>query len=227
MSSQANLPPDADAAAAPPPGQVYGVLAEYDGVIPLLAAAQKVRDAGYKQWDTYTPIPIHGLDEAMGIRTHAAAVGGLRRGGDGALLALLMQWWMNGIDYPYVVSGKPLLGLPAFIPIIFEVTILFSAITALVGMLMFNKLPALYHSFFASRTFAGAGDDGPVLHRHRGAGPGLRPGGDAGAAGRDGQHERRDDRGGRGRRRCRRWCGGTACRPWWSAGRPRCWCRRC
>jgi mono/diheme cytochrome c family protein len=154
MSSQANLPPDADAAAAPPPGQVYGVLAEYDGVIPLLAAAQKVRDAGYKHWDTYTPIPIHGLDEAMGIRRTLLPWVVFGAGVTGALLAFLMQWWMNGIDYAYVVSGKPLLSMPAFIPIIFEVTILFSAITTLVGMLMFNKLPALYHSFFSSRAFA-------------------------------------------------------------------------
>ena len=72
----------------------------------------------------------------------------------GALLAFLMEWWMNSVNYPYVSSGKPLLSLPAFIPIIFEVTVLFSAITALIAMLMFNKLPQLHHSWFSSRAFA-------------------------------------------------------------------------
>lgn len=152
MSSATNLPPDA--AAPPPPGQVYGVLAEYEDVISLLAAARKVRDAGYKQWDTYTPIPIHGLDEAMGIRRTLLPWVVFGAGVTGGLLAFLMQWWMNGINYPFVVSGKPLLSVPAFIPIVFEVTILFSAIMTLVGMLMFNKLPALYHSVFRSRAFA-------------------------------------------------------------------------
>jgi mono/diheme cytochrome c family protein len=134
--------------------KAYGVLAEYDGVIPLLAAAQKVRDGGYTCWDTYTPIPIHGLDEAMGVRRTRLPWVVFGAGLVGGLLALLMQWWMNAINYPYVVSGKPLFSLPAFVPILFEVTVLFSAITAFVGMLMFNKLPALYHGFLASRALA-------------------------------------------------------------------------
>jgi mono/diheme cytochrome c family protein len=146
------LPPDA--AAVPAPGQIYGLLAEYDGVIPLLEAATRVRDAGYTCWDTYTPIPIHGLDEAMGIRRTRLPWVVFGAGTTGALLGLLMQWWMNGFNYPYVVSGKPLLGLPPFIPIIFEVTVLFSAITTLIAMLVFNKLPQLYHGWFSSRAFA-------------------------------------------------------------------------
>jgi mono/diheme cytochrome c family protein len=154
MSARTDLPHGAGVAAAPPPVNVYGVLAEYDGVIPLLAAAQKVRDGGYTRWDTYTPIPIHGLDEAMGVRRTRLPWVVFAAGVSGALLALLMQWWMNAISYPYVASGKPLFSLPAFIPIIFEVTVLFSAITAFVGMLMFNKLPALYHGFLASRALA-------------------------------------------------------------------------
>lgn len=154
MSGGFERPPDADAAASPRPGEVYGLLAEYDGVIPLLAAAQKVRDAGYVHWDTYTPIPIHGLDEAMGLRRTRLTWVVFGAGAAGALAALLMQWWMNAFNYPYVVSGKPLLSLPPYIPIIFEVTVLFSAITAFAAMLMFNKLPSLYHSVFRSRAFA-------------------------------------------------------------------------
>ena len=149
------LPPDVNTATDAAPGHVYGLLAEYEGVIPLLEAATKVRDAGYTHWDTYTPIPIHGLDEAMGIRRTRLPWVVFGAGVTGALLALLMQWWMNSINYPYVSSGKPLLSLPAFIPIIFEVTVLFSAIATLVAMLMFNNLPSLYHSYFSSRAFAG------------------------------------------------------------------------
>lgn len=148
-----NIPP-ADVPVVPRAGTVYGVLAEYDGVAPLLEAAAKVRDGGYTYWDTYTPIPIHGLDEAMGIRKTRLPWVVFGAGVSGALLALLMQWWMNAFNYSYVVSGKPLLNLPPYIPIIFEVTILLSAITAFLGMLLLNKLPQLYHSWFASRAFA-------------------------------------------------------------------------
>lgn len=133
---------------------VYGLLAEYDGVVPLLEAAAKVRDAGYVHWDTYTPIPIHGMDEAMGVRRTRLPWVIFGAGVSGALLALLMMWWMNAYNYVYVVSGKPPFGLPAFIPIMFEVTILFSAIMAFLGMIAFNQLPQLYHAFFASSTFA-------------------------------------------------------------------------
>jgi mono/diheme cytochrome c family protein len=134
--------------------QVYGLLAEYEGVLPLLEAAARVRDAGYTCWDTYSPIPIHGLDEAMGIRRTRLPYVVFGAGLTGGGLALLMQWWMNSVNYPYVTSGKPLLSMPAFIPIIFEVTILFSAIATLIGMLAFNGLPRLYHAWFASRAFA-------------------------------------------------------------------------
>ena len=134
--------------------RLYGLLAEFEDVLSLLQAAEKVRDAGYRHWDTYTPIPIHGLDEAMGIRRTVLPWVVFAAGFTGALAAFFLQWWMNGLNYPYVVSGKPLLGIPAFVPIIFEVTVLFSAITALVAMLAFNGLPRLYHAWFNSRAFA-------------------------------------------------------------------------
>jgi mono/diheme cytochrome c family protein len=152
MSQESPVP---DPAPARPQAQLYGLLAEYDGVMPLLEAARQVRDAGYTRWDTYTPIPIHGLDEAMGVRRTRLPWLVFGAGLSGGLLALLMQWWMNAVNYPYVSSGKPLFSLPAFVPIVFEVTILFSAISAFIGMLMFNKLPQLHHSCFRSRTFAG------------------------------------------------------------------------
>lgn len=137
------------------PGRpVYGLLAEFEDVLPLLEASAQVRDAGYTRWDTYSPIPIHGLDEAMGVRRTRLPWVVFGAGLFGGLSAFALQWWMNGINYAYVVSGKPLLSVPAFIPIIFEVTILLAAIMAFVGMIAFNRLPRLYNAFAASRAFA-------------------------------------------------------------------------
>jgi hypothetical protein len=64
-----------------------------------------------------------------------------------------MQWWMNAIDYPYVISGKPLFSLPAFIPILFEVTVLFAAISAVMALFGFTRLPQFYHPTFRSERF--------------------------------------------------------------------------
>ncbi|HTM45898.1 MAG TPA: DUF3341 domain-containing protein, partial [Polyangiaceae bacterium] len=78
---------------------LHGLLAEYSEAKQLVAAASKVRDAGYRDWDTFTPYPVHGIDRAMGIRPTVlpwiVLVAGLT-GGSGALL---MQWWMNAYDY--------------------------------------------------------------------------------------------------------------------------------
>lgn len=144
-------PPSDPTQHAPP---LYGLLAEYGDVLPLLEAAAKVRDAGYKQWDTYSPIPVHGMDEAIGLKRTILPWVVFGAGVSGALLALLMMWWMNAFNYVYFVSGKPPFGVPSFIPIIFEVTILLAAITAFAGMIVFNKLPQLYHAFFTSRAFS-------------------------------------------------------------------------
>lgn len=129
-----------------------GVLAEFETPGDLVRAAEQVRDAGYRRWDAHTPFPIHGLDGAMGIKD--TALGWIVFGGGllGCLTGVLMQWWMNAIDYPFVISGKPLWSLPANIPIIFELTILFSALSAFFGMLILNQLPMHHHwAFFNPR----------------------------------------------------------------------------
>src|SRR5215217_3217750 len=111
-----------------------GFLAEFEDVDSIIDAAEKVRDAGFRIWDVHSPFPIHGIDEAMGIRPTIlpwlVAIGGLA----GLVGGLLMQWWMNAKSYAYFVSGKPLFSLPAFIPVIFECTILVAAFTAVFGM---------------------------------------------------------------------------------------------
>jgi mono/diheme cytochrome c family protein len=138
---------------------LHGLLAEYDNPTALIAAAKKVRDAGYAKWDTFTPFPVHGIDRAMGIRmtrlpwiVMAAAMVGLGT-------ATWLQWWTNASDYPWIVSGKPFWSIPANVPIMFELTILFSAITAPVAMLVLNGLPLPSHPLDLKRRFARVTDD--------------------------------------------------------------------
>jgi len=137
----------------------FGLLAEFETPAKLLKAAEAVRDAGYKNWDCYSPFPVHGMDRAMGLRDTRLPWVVLGAGLTGAGAAVLMQWWMNAHDYRYLISGKPLFSLPANIPIIFEVTVLFSAITAVLAMFVFNGLPQFYHPTFNSWRFKKATDD--------------------------------------------------------------------
>ena len=109
---------------------LHGLLAEFSDVDALLEATQLVRDTGVKQWDVHTPFPVHGLDEAMGVRKTRLPFLVLGCGIAGLLFALWMQWWMNTIDYPFRVSGKPMFGLPALVPVIFEFTVLMSVFAA-------------------------------------------------------------------------------------------------
>jgi hypothetical protein len=130
-----------------------GYLAEFSDVDTIIAAASKVRDAGFRLWDVHSPFPIHGIDEAMGIRPTILPWLVLGGGLFGLTAGLAMQIWMNSIDYPYFISGKPLFSLPAFVPVVFECTILGAALTAVFGMLMLNKLPMLYNPIFKSERF--------------------------------------------------------------------------
>ncbi len=143
--------PRAGAAAAGP--MRWGYLAEFDSVGALLAAVEKVRDAGFVKFDAFAPFPIHGLDESMGIRTSRLPLVVLAGGIAGAAAALFMQWWMNAFDYRYIISGKPFFGLPVAIPITFELTILLAAIGGFVGLIVANRLPELYHPVFESARF--------------------------------------------------------------------------
>lgn len=140
-------------------GKLYGILAEFDAVDPFLGAARKVRDAGYSRWDTFSPFPVHGMNDAMGMRDTPLPWIVLAGGFAGCFGGLLMQWWMNTVDYPYWISGKPLFSLPANIPVAFEVTILFSALTAFGAMFIFNGLPQFYHPVFKNARFRKVTDD--------------------------------------------------------------------
>jgi len=140
-------------------GELYGLLAEFESPALLMQAVEQVRDAKFEKWDVHTPFPVHGMDDAMGIRGTQLPFIVLGGGLFGLALATLMQWWMNAIDYPFVISGKPLFGLPANIPIMFELTVLFSAFAAFFGMWTLNNMPRLYHPLFTSARFRRATQD--------------------------------------------------------------------
>jgi mono/diheme cytochrome c family protein len=137
----------------------FGWMAEFSDEQALMDAARKVRDSGYTRTDAFTPFPVHGIDEALGIKPTILPFIVLCAGLTGLSIALLMQWWMNGVDYPYLISGKPLGISPAAIPVSFELTILFSAFTSVFGMIFLNGLPRFSNPVFTNPKFDRATDD--------------------------------------------------------------------
>lgn len=137
---------------------LHGVLAEFANPADLVHAAEKVRDAGYTKWDCHSPFPVHGMEDAMGVKRTKlpllAAVVGLSM----ACAGFGMQAWMN-TDYHMVVQGKPFVAWEAFVPITFEIGILFTAFTTLIGMLAMNGLPRHSHPLFGKERFLACSDD--------------------------------------------------------------------
>ena len=144
--------------------QNVGLLAEYEHPGALYDAVKALRKEGYTRLDTYSPFPIHGMDAAMGLGPSKLGFLVFIGGATGAFLGFLMQWWMSEVDYAINVSNKPLYGFEASVPIIFELTILFSALAAIGGMLALNALPKPYNPLFFSERFSRATDDGFFLH---------------------------------------------------------------
>jgi hypothetical protein len=154
--------------------EIHGVAAAFDSPDGLLRAARELRKNGYTKIEAYTPFPVHGIDDILGIPHsklgYFVLVGGLT----GTSLALLLQWWTNAGNpnfllgtglgaYPLVIGGKPLFALESSIPITFELTVLLASFTAVFGMLALNGLPSLYHSIFNFRSAPRVTDDQFVL----------------------------------------------------------------
>jgi mono/diheme cytochrome c family protein len=134
-------------------------LAEFTDPDTLVSAARSVREAGLKRWDSHSPFPVHGIDGAMGIRPTVLPWLVLGAGVTGGIVALLMQWWTNAVNYPLNISGKPLFSLPANIPVTFELIILFSALTAFIGVLLLNGLPRFNNPLLENERFLRATTD--------------------------------------------------------------------
>jgi hypothetical protein len=133
---------------------LYGVMAEFEGPNELVAAARQTYEAGYRRINGYSPYPIEELSEAIGFTQTSLPLIVFIGGVLGGLGGFFMQYWMEVIDYPLNVGGKPYNSWPAFIPITFECTVLVAAFSAVLGMLVLNKLPQPYHPVFNAPNFA-------------------------------------------------------------------------
>lgn len=142
------LPPNVDGAHADQETVLYGLSGAFESAESLLAATRKTYEAGYRKFDAYTPVPVDGLAEAMGRRGTAIPRFVLCGGIVGGLTGWFLQWFSATYDYPLNVGGRPFNSWPMFIPVIFELTVLFAAITGVLGMLFLNGLPRLHHPIF-------------------------------------------------------------------------------
>jgi Protein of unknown function (DUF3341) len=127
---------------------LYGVMAEFDDPTSLVEATRRTYDAGYRVFDSYSPFPIHETFEAMHIEDRRVPLLVLGGGITGLCAGLGLQVWVSAFAYPLNVGGRPYLSWPMFVPVTFELTILFAALAAVFGMFMLNGLPMPYHPVF-------------------------------------------------------------------------------
>lgn len=161
-----------DAAEASAEPKVFGLIGEFDNVDDIIGAANAVREAGYQKTDVHSPFPVHGIDDALGIKPTILPWIVLAMGLTGMTTGILlttytMADWLplpgfvpeNLEGYTYLISGKPFNSLAGYIPVIFELTIMFSAYTAVFAMFLLNKLPLMSNPLLKSKRFRRATDD--------------------------------------------------------------------
>jgi hypothetical protein len=135
------------------PTGIYGLMAEFEHPDDLLSAARSTYEAGYRKLDAYTPLPVHGLAQAIGFGDTRLPLIVLIGGILGGLIGFGMQYFIAVIDYPLNVGGRPLNSWPSFIPVTFEMTVLLAALSAVIGMIALNGLPKPYHPVFNVERF--------------------------------------------------------------------------
>jgi hypothetical protein len=133
--------------------KIYGLMAEFNSPGEVLRAAEKLRDAGYRRWDVFSPFPVHGLDKVMNLGNSLVGWVSLALGAGAFLSVVGLIWFSNAFDYPLIVGGKPMFSVPmTFVPS-YIMLILGSAVGSLVGMLAFNQLPRLHHPLLKKPRF--------------------------------------------------------------------------
>ncbi len=145
------------------PAPLWGMMARFDTSDHLLEAAEKARDAGFTRLDAYSPYPVHGLSEAIGFHRTKLPLIVLLGGLTGGLIGYFGQLYLCTQLYPFNIGGRPLNSWPSFIPVTFELTVLFASFAAVFGMLGLNNLPEHYHPVFNVDSFGRASRDGFFL----------------------------------------------------------------
>src|ERR1051325_3264738 len=132
---------------------IHGLMVSFEKPSDLLAAARRAYQEGYRKMDAYTPFAVEGLAEAIGFKSTRVPLIVLIGGIVGCVGGYLLQYWIQAIDYPVNVGGRPFHSAPAFIPVTFELTVLIAALSALLGMLALNGFPTPHHRVFTAPTF--------------------------------------------------------------------------
>lgn len=138
---------------------IHGLMAEFDTPEALMDAANRVREAGYTRTDAYAPFPVHGLAHALGEPRTKLPYLVLAAGAIGGLTGYGMQYYATVIHWPINVGGRPLHSWPAYIPVTFEMTVLFASLTAFLCIILLNGLPKPYHPVFNVPAFDRASTD--------------------------------------------------------------------
>jgi hypothetical protein len=137
----------------------FGIMAEFKTPEALMEAVRAAKRAGYTRLDAFSPFPLSDLAKELGVRTSAIPWIALIAGLTGAVIQYASQYWMNAIDYPLNVGGRPLHSWPAFIPASLIVAILWAGAATLIGLLLILRLPRLHHPVFAVPGFERASED--------------------------------------------------------------------
>ncbi|MBI2897021.1 MAG: DUF3341 domain-containing protein [Deltaproteobacteria bacterium] len=141
----------------------WGLLARFDRPAELVGAAERAREAGYRRLDAYSPFPIEGLSDALGLRPTRLPLLVFAGGAVGGLAGFGLQVWAMAVDYPLVVDGKPFVSWPSFVPVTFELTVLCAALTTVLGLFALSGLPRPHHPVFGADGFERASRDGFFL----------------------------------------------------------------
>jgi len=133
--------------------KIYGLVAEFDSAASVLSAAEKVRDAGYRRWDVFSPFPVHGLDKVMGLKNSRVGAFSLLFGVGAFIGTMGLIWFCNDFDYPILIGGKPMFSVPMSVVPAYILLVLAAALGAFIGMIALNQLPRHHHPLFGKKRF--------------------------------------------------------------------------